>query len=82
MLMYRMISDVPGIVAVGLWFVFQLVSGIASMGNVEGGGVAYAAHIGGFIAGLIRIKPFAAFAGHRERRHGNVYTPHIRRRQW
>jgi membrane associated rhomboid family serine protease len=81
-LMFRVITDVPGIVAVGLWFVFQVISGIATYSDPVGGGVAYAAHIGGFIAGLVLIKPFAAFAGHREERRGNIYTPHFRRRRW
>ena len=51
-------SQVPAIVAVGLWFVFQLVNGLGMLGGSQGGGVAYAAHIGGFIAGLILIKLF------------------------
>ncbi len=49
------IISVPGIIAVGLWFVFQVINGLGSLGGQEGGGVAYAAHIGGFIAGLIII---------------------------
>ena len=48
---------VPAIVAVGLWFVLQLVQSSGLLGG--GGGVAYAAHIGGFIAGLLLIKLFA-----------------------
>ena len=48
---------VPAIVAVGLWFVLQLVQSAGILGG--GGGVAYAAHIGGFIAGLVLIKLFA-----------------------
>ena len=48
---------VPSIVALGLWIVFQLVSGVGSIG-AAGGGVAYGAHIGGFIAGLVLIKFF------------------------
>lgn len=55
-ILFRMLTDVPGFVAVGIWFVFQVLSSFAS--GPEGGGVAYAAHIGGFIAGLILAKPF------------------------
>jgi len=40
------------------WFVLQFVSGLAAFGG-EGGGVAFWAHIGGFVAGLILIKLFA-----------------------
>jgi membrane associated rhomboid family serine protease len=49
----------PAFVAIGLWFVFQLISGLGVLGSgSQAGGVAYAAHIGGFIAGLILITPF------------------------
>jgi len=56
-LMFRFITQVPGWVAVGLWFGFQVMSGITNLSG-EGGGVAYGAHIGGFIAGLALAKPF------------------------
>lgn len=58
--MLRMLTEVPAYVALGLWFAFQLISGIGVLGNdSQSGGVAYAAHIGGFIAGLLLIKFFA-----------------------
>jgi membrane associated rhomboid family serine protease len=57
-LMFRFVTVVPGYVAVGLWFVFQLISGLGMLGGTETGGVAYGAHIGGFIAGAILAKPF------------------------
>ena len=57
----RMLTDVPAYVAVGLWFVFQLISafGVIGQGPQSGGGVAFMAHVGGFIAGLVLVKPFA-----------------------
>ena len=49
----------PAFIAIGLWFVFQLISGLGMLGSgSQAGGVAYAAHIGGFIAGLALIKIF------------------------
>ena len=51
------VTQVPAFVAIGLWFVFQLISGLGMLGSQQGG-VAYAAHIGGFIAGLALIKVF------------------------
>jgi membrane associated rhomboid family serine protease len=56
-LLMRLIMDVPGYAAVGLWFAFQIVSSLASLGG-QASGVAYAAHIGGFIAGMILARPF------------------------
>jgi membrane associated rhomboid family serine protease len=66
-LLFRFITEVPGYIAVGLWFLFQLVSGLGLLGggSVEHG-VAYAAHIGGFVAGVILARPFVM---------GRDYTP-------
>src|SRR5437899_170616 len=50
------ITAVPAFIAIGLWFIFQLITGLGVLGSGSiTGGVAYAAHIGGFIAGLILI---------------------------
>jgi membrane associated rhomboid family serine protease len=50
---YR-ITKIPALLFITVWFVIQLFSGVASLGVVaEGGGVAYWAHIGGFMAGLL-----------------------------
>ena len=54
-----MMRTVPAFVAIGLWFVFQLINGLGMLGQgSQEGGVAYAAHIGGFIAGLLLVKFF------------------------
>ena len=47
--------QVPAIVAIGLWAVFQFINGFGSIATTEesGGGVAYLAHIGGFISGVV-----------------------------
>ena len=50
----RFLLPVPAIVAIGMWAVFQFISGIgAASVAAETGGVAYMAHIGGFVAGLV-----------------------------
>ena len=61
-IMMRMLTTVPAYVAVGLWFVFQLISafGVIGQGPQSGGGVAFMAHIGGFVAGMALVKVFAA----------------------
>lgn len=59
-ILFRFLTDVPAWVAIGIWFAFQLVSGLGMLGGgSQQGGVAYAAHIGGFVAGLVLIKFFA-----------------------
>ena len=50
---------VPAVIVLGLWFVLQLFSGVLSMGGPDVGGVAFFAHIGGFVAGVILAKIFA-----------------------
>ncbi len=58
-IIFFFLTDVPAIVAIGIWFIFQLASGIGLLGSgTQEGGVAYGAHIGGFIAGLLLIKFF------------------------
>jgi len=61
MLMGRSTAEMPAWVSIGMWFLFQLVAGMGLLGGgAQAGGVAYAAHVGGFIAGLILVKVFAA----------------------
>ena len=55
------ITSVPAIVVLGFWIVIQLISQVGSIVQTsEGGGVAYMAHIGGFVAGLVLVKLFTA----------------------
>jgi membrane associated rhomboid family serine protease len=55
------VTSVPAIVVLGFWIVIQVISQAGSIAQTsEGGGVAYMAHIGGFVAGLVLVKVFAA----------------------
>ena len=56
-LIFNFLTEVPAFVAIGIWIVYQLVIGYLTPAGT--GGVAYAAHIGGFFAGLALIKVFA-----------------------
>ena len=56
-ILFNFLTTVPAYVAIGIWIVYQLVLGY--MTPEGSGGVAYAAHIGGFIAGLASVKLFA-----------------------
>jgi membrane associated rhomboid family serine protease len=63
-IMFRFLTDVPAYVAVGIWFAFQLISGLGMLGGgSQQGGVAYAAHIGGFVAGVALVKLFTVGRG-------------------
>lgn len=44
--------EVPALIFLGFWFVLQFFGGIGSVSRIQGGGVAYWAHVGGFAAGL------------------------------
>jgi membrane associated rhomboid family serine protease len=57
-LMFYSIVEVPAIIAVGLWFVFQVINSLGYLGGSRGG-VAYAAHVGGFVFGLATVKLWA-----------------------
>ena len=48
---------VPAILMLGYWFVVQLISGVVSI-NGQGGGVAFWAHVGGFVAGGVLVLLF------------------------
>lgn len=60
-LMFNFLTTVPAYVALGIWIVYQIV--VSFLSDSSGGGVAYAAHIGGFIAGFALIKIFALGRG-------------------
>jgi membrane associated rhomboid family serine protease len=50
---------VPAVIVLGLWFVLQLFQGVLTLGAADVGGVAFWAHIGGFVAGLVLAKLLA-----------------------
>lgn len=54
-LLYVRLLNVPAVIVLGLWFVMQIFSGWAS--TADTGGVAFWAHVGGFVAGVVLI-PF------------------------
>jgi len=56
-LIFNFLTEVPAYVAIGIWIGYQLILGY--MTDPGTGGVAYAAHIGGFIAGVVLVKIFA-----------------------
>jgi len=53
------LAMVPAVVVLGLWFVLQLFQGVLTLGAADVGGVAFWAHIGGFVTGLVLAKVLA-----------------------
>jgi len=52
--------EIPAVVFLGLWFLLQFLSGTVSLGrSAATGGVAWWAHVGGFVAGLVFLKVFS-----------------------
>jgi membrane associated rhomboid family serine protease len=63
---YQLI-DVPAVIVLGFWFALQLIDGLASLGFAGAdGGVAFFAHIGGFLAGVVAARLLLTL---RHRRH-------------
>jgi membrane associated rhomboid family serine protease len=63
-LVFRMITYMPAIAVIGMWIVLQFINGIGAMAQTEEtGGVAYAAHVGGFVAGLAMVWIFRRRTG-------------------
>jgi len=50
---FMRLAVLPASIVLGLWFVLQLFNGVMSIGAADVGGVAFWAHIGGFVAGVV-----------------------------
>jgi len=57
-LIFIKIMKIRAVYLLGFWFLYQILNGYLSMGNQAAGGVAWFAHIGGFISGLILVNIF------------------------
>jgi membrane associated rhomboid family serine protease len=58
------VIQVPALIVIGFWIVLQFFSGIGSIANAaQTGGVAYMAHIGGFLAGFVLTFVFRGSGG-------------------
>lgn len=51
---------VPAMVMLGLWILIQVMSQMAARPGGEGGGIAYLAHIAGFVAGMVLVRIFSS----------------------
>ena len=57
------VIPVPALIVIGMWIVLQFFSGIGSIASAGQGGVAYMAHIGGFVAGFVLTFLFRGSGG-------------------
>jgi membrane associated rhomboid family serine protease len=55
---FTRITFIPAALLIGLWFLIQLFNQVGAVADVQGGGVAYAAHVGGFLFGAITARLF------------------------
>jgi len=55
LVIFIQVVRIPAIIVLGYWILIQVLSGFAEFGSGTGGGIAWFAHIGGFIAGFILI---------------------------
>lgn len=55
---FPFLARIPAWLFIGAWFLYQVVTGLSTM-NDAGAGVAYSAHIGGFLTGLLLVIPFS-----------------------
>ncbi len=58
------VVEIPAAIFLGLWFLFQFASGVALSASPQQGGVAWWAHVGGFVAGVALVKLFCSARGH------------------
>ena len=67
---------VPAVVVLGYWFLLQVLSGLPALGSPAAGGVAFWAHVGGFLAGLVLVGLFSTPGASRlHRLHGLGAVP-------
>jgi membrane associated rhomboid family serine protease len=57
------VTFIPAVLLIGVWFIIQLFNQVGAVANVQGGGVAYVAHVGGCIFGAITARPFERSSG-------------------
>jgi membrane associated rhomboid family serine protease len=64
LLIFFYVVEIPAVLVLLTWFALQLLDGSAALANPDASfGVAYFAHIGGFVAGFVLVKPFTAGRG-------------------
>ena len=60
---FTRVTYIPAVLLIGLWFLIQLFDQVGAVADVQTGGVAYAAHVGGFIFGAVTARLFEGSRG-------------------
>jgi membrane associated rhomboid family serine protease len=68
LIIFITLVDVPAVFFLGIWFVLQVFSGMGSFHHEAGAGVAWWAHIGGFLAGMVLMPLFRSLLDERDRK--------------
>jgi membrane associated rhomboid family serine protease len=55
-LIFIRVTYIPAVLLIGFWFLIQLLNVVGSVATVETGGVAYLAHVGGFVFGVVTAR--------------------------
>ena len=58
-LIFIRVTYIPAVVLIGIWFLMQLLNVVVRWRRVETGGVAYLAHVGGFLFGVVTARLWA-----------------------
>ena len=77
-LFFLFVVSVPAWLEIGVWFGLNLLSGLSSLGMRSLGGVAFFAHIGGFLAGLLLVRPLLGGRGRRDNFQWSGWRPPAR----
>ncbi|MFZ2095093.1 MAG: rhomboid family intramembrane serine protease [Anaerolineales bacterium] len=67
--------NIPSVIFIVIWFLLQFYSGVAALGGAASGGLAYWAHVGGFMCGLLLGWLFALNSRNRSRPYPDEYHP-------
>ena len=67
--------NIPALVFIAIWFLLQFFSGLLALSGAASGGVAYWAHVGGFVCGLLLVWIFAGGSKNRPKVYPDEYHP-------
>ena len=67
--------NLPALIFIAIWFLLQFFSGVLALGAASAGGVAYWAHVGGFVCGLLLVWLFARRSRRQPRSYPDEYYP-------